>query len=92
MVNLLPTDILFIETERAYSRIVTQEKAYLFFTSPRSLEEKIPSEFHMRIHRSFVVNQTHIEAVKENFVHIHQKYIPVSRSYWDAFMRRVQII
>ncbi len=92
MVRIYLKDILYIEAERAYSRIITAEKFYLMTIPLRSLEEKIPADFLMRVHRSFIINLTHIEGLQDNYVYLHKNYIPVSRSYWDEFTRRVNII
>ena len=92
MVKIKLTDILYMEAERAYSRIITPEKEFVLSLPLRSLEEKISAEFLMRVHRSYVVNLNHVDEMQDNYIQIHQKYIPVSRSYWEEFLRRVKVI
>lgn len=92
MVKISLQEILYMEAERAYSRIITKEKEFVLSVPLSSLEKKIPADFLMRVHRSYVVNLNHIEELQENYVQVHKKYIPVSRSYWDEFMRRVNVI
>lgn len=92
MVKILIKDILYIEAERAYSRIRTNDKEYLISTSLKTLEEKIAADYLMRVHRSYVINLHHIEEIQDNYVHIQQNYIPISRSYWDNFINKVNII
>jgi DNA-binding LytR/AlgR family response regulator len=92
MVKILIEDILYIEAERAYSRIHTKGKEYLLATSLKTLEEKIAADYLMRVHRSFIINFHHIQEIKDNYVRIEQKAIPVSCSYWEVFIRKVKII
>lgn len=92
MVKILIEDILYIEAERAYSRIFTKGKEYLLATSLKTLEEKIAADYLMRVHRSFIINFHHIEGIQDNYVQIQHKAIPVSRSYWEDFIRKVNII
>lgn len=92
MIKIVIEDILYIEAERAYSRIRTKGKEYLLATSLKTLEEKIAADYLMRVHRSFIINFHHIDGIQDNFVQIQQKAIPVSRSYWEDFIRKVNII
>lgn len=92
MVKIFLKDIFYIEAERAYCQIITAEKTFLLATPLGNLEKSIGADFLMRVHRSYIINLTQINELKENYVYIHQKYIPVSRSYWNEFMRRIKVI
>ena len=48
--------------------------------SMRELEETLPSDIFMRVHRSFIVNLRRIEIVERNRIVFGKTYIPISES------------
>ncbi len=92
MVCVLCKDLLFIEANRAYSTVHTAEQAYVLSVPLNTLEQKIPAPYLMRVHRSFVVNLTQVQEVEDNLISVGGNHIPVSRSYWEEFRRRLNIL
>jgi DNA-binding LytR/AlgR family response regulator len=54
------------------------------------MEELLPAPRFMRVHRSFIVQFSRIEAIQGNSIWIGKKEIPMSKTYRDALMQRVQ--
>jgi len=92
MIKIFLTDILYIEADGAYSKIATQEKAFLVSHNLSKLETRIANEVLMRVHRSYIINLEKIDSIEETEVHILKKTIPISRSYWNDFLKRVNMI
>lgn len=92
MVKLVIADILYIEADRNYCRIYTQNKEYLLSTTLKIMEEKLPTRHFIRVHRSYMVNLTQIEEVAENHVILESKAIPLSISMRDELLKRIQTI
>lgn len=92
MVKLVIADILYIEAERNYCRIYTQNKEYLLSTTLKIMEEKLPTRHFIRVHRSYMVNLTQIDEVAENHVILEGKAIPLSISMRDELLKRIQTI
>ena len=92
MIKIFLADILYIEADGAYSKIVSETKEHLLAVNLRNLESKISSEMLMRVHRSYIINLQKIDSIEENNVQIHKKSIPVSRSHWNDFLKRVNVI
>jgi len=92
MIKIFLSDILYVEADGAYSKIISNSKVFILAVNLRSLEEKISSDMLMRVHRSYMVNLKHIESIEENCLAINKKVIPVSRSYWSEFLKRVNVI
>jgi DNA-binding LytR/AlgR family response regulator len=88
MVKILFEDMLYVEADRNYCRVFTQNKEYLLTMPMKSLEEKLPPALFQRIHRSHIVNLAHVEAVSEGYVHIGTKHLPLSHSLKDEFLKR----
>src|SRR5690606_10052350 len=52
MVKVIIKDILYIEAERNYRRIHTNEKQFLLVTTLKDMDEKLPKKHFIRVHRS----------------------------------------
>ncbi len=79
-------EILYIEGLREYVKIVIKdEKPVLSLMSLKSLEEKLPSDRFMRVHRSFIVNLCEIQTIERSRIIFGKTYIPVSDQYKDKF-------
>lgn len=84
MTKIFLSDILYVEADGAYSKIVSSGKVFILAVNLRNLEDKIASDLLMRVHRSYIVNLKHIESIEDNCVAINGKVIPISRSYWSV--------
>jgi two-component system response regulator LytT len=81
------SSILYIEGLKDYVKVFLkgQEKPLLTLSSLKSLEEKLPAEAFLRIHRSFIVGVDHIRSVTKNSVQIEQMTIPVTDQFKVGF-------
>lgn len=80
-VKVYPDEILFVESLREYVRITTKEKNILTKFQMNQIEEMLPKENFIRIHRSFIVAKDKISAFTATDVEINNKAIPIGRSY-----------
>jgi len=80
-------DILYIEGLKDYIKVFTtgEDKPILSLNSIKSLEQKLPEEKFMRVHRSFIVNLDKIETIERSRIIFGKVYIPVSDQYKDKF-------
>ena len=79
-------DILYIEGLREYVKIVLKdEKPVLSLMSLKSLEEKLPENRFMRVHRSFIVNLDEVQIIERSRIIFDKTYIPVSDQYKEKF-------
>ncbi len=82
-------DILYIEGLKEYVSYFTTEKRIIVLQSLKSIEESLPQDKFIRVHRSYIVPIRRIKNLYGNQVQIGDKMIPVGRSYKDEVMRRV---
>ena len=80
-IKVMLNDILFIESLKDYIKVVTKEKTYITKNSISTIEESLPGDLFLRIHRSFIVSVKEIEAFTPEMIQIGKNEIPVSRSY-----------
>ncbi|GAB3038605.1 LytR/AlgR family response regulator transcription factor [Spirosoma pulveris] len=88
LVRIAYNDILYIEGLKDYVKVYRQsepDKPLLSLTSLKILEEKLPANQFMRVHRSFIVSLQRISAFTRNSVQIGSVVIPVSDQYKDVF-------
>lgn len=84
-------DIKYIEGMREYVRIhLLNEKPVMTLASLKKLEDSLPDNLFMRVHRSYIVNLNHITTIERNRIVYDEKvYIPVSEQYNSAFKKYI---
>ncbi|MFZ5939906.1 MAG: LytR/AlgR family response regulator transcription factor [Bacteroidota bacterium] len=80
-------EILYIEGLKDYVKVYTtkEDKPVLSLNTIKSLEEKLPQEMFMRVHRSFIVNLEKIETIERSRIIFGKVYIPVGEQYKEKF-------
>lgn len=92
LVKLSIKDILYIEAERNYCRIYSNNREHLLVTTLKEMDEKLPNRHFLRVHRSFIVNISQIDELATNHIVIARKAIPVSKSLKEDLLKRLQTI
>lgn len=87
MVKTKMTDVLYIESIKDYVRVRTEEKEIITQQKISYLEESLPQQQFLRIHRSFIVNVDKIDAYSATDVEIGKHSIPIGRNYKNDVMR-----
>lgn len=87
LVKVMLDEILYVEADRNYCKIITPDQSYLVVSPMNKLCEKIDSKNFIRIHRSFVVNFSKLEAVAESYVEVKGKLIPIGKQYKEDLHR-----
>jgi DNA-binding LytR/AlgR family response regulator len=81
MIKVLMEEILYIESLKDYIKVVTPTKNIITKQSISSLEETLPKNNFIRIHRSFIVAVNKIESFNSEMIEIAKKEFPISRMY-----------
>lgn len=92
MNKLLLSDILYIEADRNYCKIVTASNHYLITATLKTMEEKLPKHKFLRVHRSYMVNIAKLDVVAEGHLEINRKVIPMGKSHRGSLLNRLQTI
>jgi DNA-binding LytR/AlgR family response regulator len=92
MVKINIIDILYIEAERNYCRIYSKGKEYLIVTTLKDIDEKLPQDHFLRIHRSFIVNISQIDEIATSHVVVSRKAIPISKQLKSELLKRLHTI
>jgi len=82
-VKILFSEILYIESQREYIKIVTTKKEYISKMSTHEIESLLPANLFKRIHRSFIVSVSKIDSYTAEMVEMNGISIPIGRGYRD---------
>ena len=86
------TSIYLIEAKGDYIQIKTFNKNYTVHSTLKKIEDKLPDDLFLKVHRSFVINTKHIIDIEDNSVLIEKDVVPVSRSNRPELMKRLNLL
>lgn len=80
--------ILYIEGLKDYVKIYLEDEPHpiLSLMSMKFLEEMLPQNRFIRVHRSFIVQPEKIKVIERNRIVYGKEYIPISDNYKQKFM------
>lgn len=81
MVKVAMDDILYVESLKDYIKVVTRNKTIITRHAISSLEENLPRDNFLRIHRSFIVAINKIDSYNTELIEIGKQELPISRMY-----------
>lgn len=81
MVKVFLKDILYIESLRDYVRVKTPAKQIVTYQKISYLEQKLPENKFIRVHRSFIVALDKVSSFSNNNVKVTTFDIPIGRNY-----------
>ncbi|HEV7332516.1 MAG TPA: LytTR family DNA-binding domain-containing protein [Flavisolibacter sp.] len=83
-VKVLFSDIIYIESQREYIRLVTVKGDYLPKMSTHEIEALLPPSLFKRIHRSFIISVSRIDSYTAEEVEVNGIAIPIGRGYKNS--------
>jgi DNA-binding LytR/AlgR family response regulator len=84
-------EIYWIESLRDYIKVVTKDKVLISKQKISILEELLPEDDFIRIHRSFIVSISKIDAYHSHAVDISGKELPIGRNYKTECQRKFKL-
>jgi DNA-binding LytR/AlgR family response regulator len=82
------SEIQFIEGQGDYMKVHLVNKMLVVHQTLKSILESLPEEEFMQIHKSYLVNLTHIEFIEGNQVKVGEQSIPVSPTNREELIQR----
>lgn len=80
-VKILYSEIIYIESQQEYIKIVTTKKVYFSKLTTNEMESLLPASLFKRIHRSYIVSVKKIDSYNSEMVEVNGISIPIGRSY-----------
>ena len=83
-------DLLFIEGQHEYVTFHTTQRRITALFALKDLEEMLPKDRFVRVHKSYIVSFNHIQDLDKSDVTVMGNKIPVGASYRDELLTRLQ--
>ncbi|GLR19089.1 LytR/AlgR family response regulator transcription factor [Portibacter lacus] len=92
LVKINIASIYLVEAKGDYINVKTETKNYIVHSTLKKIEDKLPQDLFLKIHRSYVINVKKIVDIEDNSVLIKKEVIPVSRSNRPELMKRLNLL
>lgn len=83
-VKILFSEILYIESQREYIKVVTEKKEFTSRMSTHEIENLLPGIIFRRVHRSFIISINKLQSYTAESVEVNGVSIPIGRGYRDV--------
>jgi len=84
--------IYLVEAKGDYIHVKTENQNYTVHSTLKKIEDKLPNDLFLKIHRSYIINVDKIIDIEDNSVLIKKDVIPVSRSNRPELMKRLNLL
>lgn len=84
--------VTIVEAKGDYIHIKTEGKNYVVHSTLKKIEDKLPKDLFLKVHRSFIINTKKIIDIEDNSVLIAKDVIPVSRTNRPELMKRLNLL
>lgn len=88
-VKVFLKDILYIESLKDYIKIVTPKTQYLTYQRLSLMEEKLPEDKFMRIHKSYIIAYDKIKSYSAEAITIDSVTLPIGRLFRQSVFDRI---
>jgi DNA-binding LytR/AlgR family response regulator len=83
-------DILFVEAMKDYLRIYLRDgKKVIVHHTMKKMEETLPSDRFIRVHKSFIASLQAIKSISGNMVEVESHELPIGALYKEQLLKRV---
>lgn len=86
VIKIYLSEIRYVEGLSEYVQIYTDKRKIITKNSMTLMEEKLPTNHFLRIHKSYIVPVNRIEAFTANTIEIQGKELPIGRNYKNAVL------
>lgn len=84
-------EILYVESRGDYIYVITPRIKILTLMSLKSISEKLPDEKFIRVHKSYIVAVSKIDAIEHGRIHIKDVVIPIGDMYREKVWQRLAL-
>jgi DNA-binding LytR/AlgR family response regulator len=96
LVKLKLGDIIFIEALENYVTLNTNNDKFTIHFTMKAIESQLPSSVFIRVHRSYIINKSMIQTIRENSLDLNiggtLKNIPVGKSFRDSLLNDINVM
>lgn len=89
IIKLSLSSILYIEGLKDYVSIYTTDERILTLQTMKKMEELLPSNRFVRVHKSYIVSLEKINSIERQRIFIGRNTIPIGESYYKDFIKLI---
>ena len=83
-------DVIYFESLKNYVAIHLKDKQIITYSTLKHIDEYLPENDFIKIHRSYIVALQHIEKTDSVAVYLHNNNLPIGDTYRAAFFKTIQ--
>jgi len=96
LIKLKIKEIIYVEALENYVTLNTRDEKFTILFTMKGIENQLPSDIFIRIHRSFIVNKSVIQTIKENVIDIivgdKLKSLPLGKSFRELLLKDITLM
>lgn len=89
LVKIFFDEILYVEALQNYVAIYTGEKKYMTYLTFKAVEDYLPSDRFLKVHKSYIVSAAKIDSIEGNDILVGAQHIPISRNQKEEVMEKL---
>ena len=82
-------DLVYAEAMLNYVMLYTKSKKMMVYVTIKSLEEQLPPEIFIKVHKSFIVNINKVKSIEGNILDIGNEKITISQSLREKVINEI---
>jgi len=87
--KVLYDDLMYAEAMMNYVMLYTNTKKLMVYITMKGLEEQLPAETFIKVHKSFIVNINKIKSIEGNILNVGNEKIAVSQNLREKVMNDI---
>lgn len=92
LVKIFLKEIIYIESIKDYVKIVTAGRSVITYQRIGYMEEKLPENKFVRIHKSYIIAVDKIVSYNNEEVNVQSFSLPIGRNYKQQFLKLVAVV
>lgn len=96
LVKLKIKEIIYVEALENYVTLNTRDERFTIHFTMKAIENQLPAAVFIRVHRSFIVNKSLIQTIRENSLDLivgnTLQSIPVGKSFRDFLLDDINVM
>jgi DNA-binding LytR/AlgR family response regulator len=89
LVKIVFDEVLYVEALQNYVTIHTPSKKYMTYLTFKAVEDYLPGDKFLKVHKSYIVAASKIDSIEGNDIRIGQQHIPISRNQKEEVMDKL---
>ena len=87
--KILYSDLLYAEAMLNYVMLYTTSKKLMVYITIKSLEEQLPADIFIKVHKSFIVNILKVKSIEGNMINIGEAKITISQNLRETVIKKI---